>query len=202
MDNKNFAIFASGSGTNAEVLVKHAFAKNYPLKMIFTDKKNAGVIKRLEKLDIPLICIEKESMSKDEYEQKILKVLDNHGINWIFLAGYMKILGQTFLDYFFDQKLSLYRIINIHPSLLPSFPGADGFGDAFSYGVKISGITIHFVDKGVDTGPILLQETFRRDENDTLESFKKKGQMVEHKIYPKAIDLVMNNNVNLFRGDK
>lgn len=201
MKNKNFAIFASGSGSNAQVLANHAHQNSYPLKMVFTDKKDAGVIQRLSGLDIPLICIEKDSLSKAEYEKRILAECDKFEIDWVFLAGYMKILGPTFLNHFYDQDLILHRIINIHPSLLPSFPGADGFGDAFSYGVKMSGITIHFVDNGVDTGPILLQDTFLREESDTLDSFKKKGQEIEHTLYPKALDQIMNNQFKIFRGE-
>jgi phosphoribosylglycinamide formyltransferase-1 len=94
--------------------------------------------------------------------------------------------------------LKLNRVVNIHPSLLPSFPGKNGYGDAFDYGVKVSGVTVHFVDDGIDTGPILLQESFVRDSNDTLESFKTKGLELEHLIYPKALDMIMNDQIEVY----
>ena len=198
MTNK-FAIFASGNGSNAEVLAKHALKHHYPLNLVFSDKDDANVHNRMKGMGIESMSIEKENDSKSAYEDKILKVLKEREIKWIFLAGYMKILSSSFIQQFYDKNAGINRIINIHPSLLPSFPGRDGYGDAFRYGVAVSGVTIHCVDDGVDTGPIIVQKSFVRSKEDNLESFKQKGMAIEHELYPIVLDMVMKNELIVYK---
>jgi phosphoribosylglycinamide formyltransferase-1 len=133
--------------------------------------------------------------AKLRQESEILKLCHSLNIQWIFLAGYMRILTAHFLKSFHDKELNACRVINIHPSLLPEFPGKDGYGDAFHSGAQVSGISIHFVDEGVDTGPIILQGKFERQLNDTLEDFKKRGLQLEHQLYPQVLDNVLNGKI-------
>ena len=123
--------------------------------------------------------------NKDEYEQVILNELVKRDISWIFLAGYMRIIGNRLL------KAYPCKIVNIHPALLPSFPGAHGIQDAFNYGVKIFGVTVHFVDEGVDTGQIIDQESFKIIGNETIDEVESKIHQIEHQLYPKVIKYLL-----------
>jgi phosphoribosylglycinamide formyltransferase-1 len=180
----SIAIFASGNGSNFQSIVEHAQQEEWPqsIALLICDQPNAKVLKRAEKLGIPYQVVDpKQFSSKATYEQAILSHLHQYRIEWIVLAGYMRLIGPTLL------KVYEGRIVNIHPSLLPAFPGLHAIEKAFFYPVKISGVTIHFVDEGMDTGPIIAQEAVTIEEQDTLESFRSKIQQVEHRLYPKVI---------------
>ncbi|MGL5798308.1 MAG: formyltransferase family protein, partial [Cetobacterium sp.] len=123
----------------------------------------------------------KEYGSKMEFEEKIIEILKKEEIEYIALAGYMRIISPVLLEEYFN------KIINIHPAYLPEFPGKDGIGDAFEAGVNKTGVTIHYVDSGVDTGKIIYQERIKIDINSTLEELRKKVHEVEHKIYPMVL---------------
>lgn len=186
---------ASGSGTNAENLLAYAQNKNtFKITCVITDKEDAGVISRCEKFgtDCFVVPVLKEENAKKKQEEKILRILKENSVDWIFLAGYMRILSQDFIDSFWNQATEKSNIINIHPALLPQFPGKDAYEQAYEAGVKESGITVHHVDAGIDTGPIILQEKFNRREDDSLESFKARGLEVEYKLYKKAVDHLFN----------
>ncbi len=190
------AILASGSGTNAENLLSYAREKNsFEVACVITDKKDAGVIARCEKFSVDCFVVpfEKDrevthSSAKKIHEDKILKILESHDVRWVLLAGYMRILSTDFIKVFWDESLQKSKIINIHPALLPSFPGKDAYEQAWDSGVEQSGITVHHVDSGIDTGPIIIQEKFERKKDDNLQSFKARGLEVEYKLYKKAID--------------
>lgn len=184
---KKIAIFASGTGTNALNLIESSRERSdVVITSLIVDKSESplpAIVKEKYPfvpvhLILPDTTIEK-SQRKEELESRILAVLSETGTEWIFLAGYMRIVGPTLLNAF------LNKIINIHPSLLPLFPGANSYEDAFRAGVKESGVTIHLVDEGIDTGRILMQERFPRLTNDTLEDFIKRGKELEWKLYPK-----------------
>lgn len=177
------AILASGNGSNAENILRHAaqFPEKIKIPMVITNKKDAGVIARAQKLDCPCAVIVREG-SKADHEAKIDALLQAHFVEWIFLAGYMAILSPAFIARWRG------RIVNIHPSLLPQFPGKDGYGDAFTAGVAQSGVTLHYVDEGVDTGPIIAQKKFDRLPDDTLESFRARGMALEYELYREFID--------------
>ncbi len=182
------AILASGNGSNAENILRHARA--YPSKisipLLITNNPEAYVITRARNLGVPCEVIPRGS-SKHMQEGRILKALVENGITHIFLAGYMQILGTQFIDAYPD------RIINIHPSLLPAFPGRDAYGDAFNANVPESGVTLHYVDEGVDTGPIIAQKKFARLPDDTLETFRARGLQLEHEIYREYIDTLVRS---------
>lgn len=194
MDNNakiRCAVFASGSGTNAENLIRHAQENpNFEIPVVICDKPKATVIDRCKALNTKCLVIPYAG-SKTEHEKEILNALADYDIDWIFLAGYMRILQQDFLDIFFDAELGTSRIVNIHPSRLPEFPGINAYQRAFDAGVETSGVTVHFVDGGVDSGPIILQKTFPRKTNDTLESFTQRGFALEYKTYIEAIDILL-----------
>jgi len=155
-----------------------------------SDKKKALVHERAKNNSVPSFAvIKKIGEEKTSYDRRLFLKLQEYQPDWIILAGYMKLLTPSFLDHFPD------RVINIHPSLLPAFPGTDGYGEAFKAGVEMSGCTVHFVDEGMDTGRIIAQTTIPRLSNDTLEDFKKRGLLIENEFYPRVIEKLMRNTV-------
>ena len=164
---KNIAIFASGSGSNFEAIV-HAINRgeiNAKVSMLVCNKPKAKVISRAKRLGIPV---------NEDFSAASLK---EAGVAFIVLAGYMRILSPEFV------KAYEGRIVNIHPSLLPAFPGLHAIPKAYESGAKTTGVTVHYVDEGVDTGPIIAQEIVEILPGDTLESLESKIHEVEHKLY-------------------
>ncbi len=180
------AVFASGSGSNAENILRHTQtrAERISIPLVICNKAGAPVIARAEKLGVPCKVIERTG-SKARQEAAIIAALEEHHIEWIFLAGFMAILSPDFVAAYKD------RIVNIHPSLLPHFPGKDGYGDAFRANVPVSGVTLHYVDDGIDTGPIIAQRTFPREKDDTLETFRARGMELEYELYREFIDILV-----------
>lgn len=178
------AIFASGSGSNFEAIV-HAFQTEQchaEVALLVCDRPDAFVLKRAETLGIPSVAIRPKSFdSKEGYEQEVLNELKAASIDLIILAGYMRIVGKTLL------KAYPNKLMNIHPSLLPNYPGRQGIQDAFEDGATETGVTVHIVDEGIDTGPILAQETVAIEPDDTIESLERKIHAVEHELFPKVI---------------
>lgn len=182
---KKIAIFASGSGTNFEVLAKKILNKEIKaeLVLLFSDKRDAYALTRAENLGIAHLSFSlKEFENKLAYEQELLKIMRKKQIDLIVLAGYMRIVGKTLLEAFPN------KIINIHPAYLPEFPGAHAINDAWEAGVFQSGVTVHYIDEGIDTGAIIEQIRVRIDrENDTIESFEERIHQAEYELYPKVI---------------
>ncbi|MGL4988691.1 MAG: phosphoribosylglycinamide formyltransferase [Cetobacterium sp.] len=179
------AVFASGNGSNFQRIVdaqKSGEAEGYIVNTLIVDRENAFAIERAKALNIKYYFVNpKEYGSKMEFEEKIIEILKKEEIEYIALAGYMRIISPVLLEEYFN------KIINIHPAYLPEFPGKDGIGDAFEAGVNKTGVTIHYVDSGVDTGKIIYQERIKIDINSTLEELRKKVHEVEHKIYPMVL---------------
>lgn len=181
---KKIAVFASGSGSNFQAIIEAV--KNGQLgadiRLLVCDKAGAYAIERAKKENIPYFVFQaKEYASKDQYELEILENLKKQEVDLIVLAGYMRLIGTTLLSEFEG------RIINIHPSLLPAFPGKDAIGQALEANVKVSGVTIHYVDSGMDTGPIIAQKAVELSEDETVESLQEKIHRIEHELYPKVI---------------
>lgn len=176
------AVLASGSGTNFENLVKHSESIGIDIKVMITDHSDTYAIKRAAQSAIPNRVIERRNHdSKAAHERAILEALYAFEVEYVLLAGYMRILSRDFIQAF------EHRIINMHPSLLPAFKGRNGIEDAFNYGVKVTGVTIHYVDAGIDTGEIIAQEPVMIDNNDTLGMLEKKVHRLEYALYPKAL---------------
>lgn len=186
-----FAVFASGNGSNFERIIEVVEQGKISgeLVCLFSDQKDAFAIERAKNHHIPYYVLPKsEEMSKSEYEAQIIALLEKENIELIVLAGYMKILGITLL------RAYPKRIINLHPSLLPLFPGKQGIQDAYEAEVKETGITIHLVDEGIDTGPIIFQKSLKLAENETLESLEIRIHELEHEYYPKIIEEFIREN--------
>ncbi|CAI3267718.1 phosphoribosylglycinamide formyltransferase [Enterococcus cecorum] len=193
------AILASGNGSNFEALAHQFQAGLLPgeLIFVFSDHHDAYVLERAQRLNVRAFSFEvKEFENKAAYEKALLQLLQEQQIDLIVLAGYMRIIGQTLLSYYSN------RILNIHPSLLPSFPGLHGIKDAYEYGVKVTGVTVHLVDDGVDTGPIIAQEPVMILPEDTLESLEEKIHQTEHRLYPKVLrDVLLQSDKNKSKGE-
>lgn len=183
------AVFASGNGSNFQALVDY-LKKNRlsaTIEWLFCDQPHAYVLQRAKKAQVPSTCFSpKEFASKTEYEQAILEELANREIDLIVLAGYMRIVGEGLLSTYEN------KMINIHPSLLPNFPGLHGIRDAFEAGVKETGVTVHYIDRGVDTGPIIRQEKVMIEKEDTLATLEQKIHQIEHQIFPEVIANIVN----------
>lgn len=175
--SKKIAVFASGNGSNFQVI-----AEQFQVALVFSDHRDAYVLERAQNLDVASYAFElKEFDNKQAYEEKIIQLLDDHNIDLVCLAGYMKIVGSTLLEAYQG------KIINIHPAYLPEFPGAHGIEDAWQAGVEQSGVTIHWVDSGVDTGQIIKQVRVPCLKEDTIESFEARIHEAEYKLYPQVL---------------
>ncbi|MGT2716257.1 phosphoribosylglycinamide formyltransferase [Streptococcus respiraculi] len=174
---KKIAVFASGNGSNFQVI-----AEQFPVEFVFSDHRNAYVLERAKNLGVTAYAFElKEFDSKAAYEGAIVELLDRHSVDLVVLAGYMKIVADTLLARYEG------RIINIHPAYLPEFPGAHGIEDAWNAGVTQSGVTIHWVDSGVDSGQIIRQARVPIFADDTRESFEERIHAMEYQLYPEVI---------------
>jgi len=186
------AVFASGRGSNLQALIDASASGFIPaeIKLVISDNKNAVALKRAETARIENIFIDPNKFNtKREYEKDLIELLKGYKIDLIVLAGFMRILTPTLINQYKN------KIINIHPSLLPAFKGLNAQKQAIDYGVKYSGCTVHFVDAGVDTGPIIEQAVVKVDENDSAEDLSKKILKEEHRIYPEVIRDIVNNKI-------
>jgi phosphoribosylglycinamide formyltransferase-1 len=190
----NIAVFASGRGTNFGAIiraVKRGLIKAN-LVLLVSDNPKAGAIGRAKRAGIKVALVKKEDFtSQDDFEVKIIQYLKEEKIDLIVLAGFMRLLSPGFVMQYKG------RILNIHPSLLPSFKGTQGIKDAFNYGVMVTGVTVHFVDEELDHGPIILQEPVKIKENDTPESLEKIIHKIEHRLYPEAIKLYAEGKLRI-----
>ncbi|MDH3278808.1 MAG: phosphoribosylglycinamide formyltransferase [Nitrosopumilus sp.] len=195
----NLGILISGRGSNMESILKAIKKKKIPINaaVVISNKHDAKGLKIAEKLGITTEIIESKGFkgTREQYDKKIISILTKHGVTpkngLVCLAGFMRIISPEFV------KKYKNRIINIHPALLPSFPGLDSQKQALEYGVKYSGCSVHFVDAGMDTGPIIIQAIVKIKENDTEESLSKRILKEEHRIYPEAVNLIARNKVKV-----
>lgn len=188
------AVFASGSGSNFQALADAVSAGELDVKigLLVCDRPSALVVDRAKAAGVDTFVFRpKEYPSREAYEAVILAELERRGVDLIVLAGYMRLITDTLVRPYYG------RMINIHPSLLPSFPGAHAIEDALEYGVKVTGVTVHFVDGGMDTGPIIAQRALEVREGDTLETLAERIHAVEHKLYPEVVRLIRNGRVRL-----
>lgn len=194
---KRTAIFVSGSGTNMENIAKKVKAGELSCDIVTVvcDNPEAFALKRAEKLGLQTFVIERKKFaSKSEFEAEITGHLKQKRIDLIVLAGYMRILSPEFV------RAWRGKILNVHPSLLPKYPGAHAIKDAFEAKEKETGVTIHFVTEDVDAGPVILQRSLSIKPDDTLESLEAKVHEIEYQIYPEAIKLVLSGKVSFKEG--
>lgn len=189
------AVFASGEGSNFQALAEAADAGKLgkaEIALLVCDKPSAPVVGRAGRLGIPAFLFQpKDYESREAYERVIVEQLEAHGVDLVVLAGYMRLLTPVIVEKFSR------RLINIHPSLLPAFPGKDAIRQALAYGVKVSGVTVHFVDEGMDTGPIIAQAAIPITSGETPESFAQAVHAVERELYPEVVSWFAQGRVKL-----
>ena len=191
------AILISGRGSNMEAILRHVKKKKIPIKpvIVISNKLDAKGLKIAQKLGVKTEVVKSKGIKGANwvYDKKIISVLSKNGVTktngLICLAGFMRIMSPQFIRHYKN------RVLNIHPALLPAFPGLHSQKQAVEYGVKHSGCTVHFVDEGVDTGPIIIQETVKLKHSDTEDSLAKRILAKEHKIYPKAVELFARGKI-------
>jgi phosphoribosylglycinamide formyltransferase-1 len=190
----NIAVFCSGNGSNLQAIINAIKAKKIKaeIELVLCDKKNAFCLKRAKRAGLKAVFVNPDLYrNKQAFDEEIVKYLEENKIELIILAGYMRILSNYIV------KKYRHRILNVHPALLPAFKGADGIKDAYKYGVKVTGVTVHFVNEKLDSGPIILQDVVKISESDTLKSLELKIHKLEHKLYPKAIDLFVRGKLKI-----
>ena len=187
---KNIAIFASGSGTNYEAIINEVENGNIKANVVLMacDHDDAYVCTRAKNHGTPIYIIDYKGKKKEEYETPLVAKLKELNVDLVVLAGYMRICGKVLLDAYEG------RIINIHPALLPSFKGAHGILDAFNYGVKVFGVTVHYVDAGMDSGKIIDQRAFHYTEGETVDQVEARIHEIEHELYPAVVKKLTEEN--------
>ena len=180
-----FAVFASGNGSNLQAIINAAQKKKIKadLNLVISDRAGAFALVRARKAKIPAVYVNpKDFPDREAFDRAVVGYLKEAKIDFIALAGFMRILSPYFIREY------RHKILNVHPSLLPAFKGVQGIKDAFEYGVKVTGVTVHFVDDELDHGAIIAQEPLKVTAGDTLLTLTAKIHRLEHKIYPKIID--------------
>ena len=191
MPKTNVAVFVSGSGTNLQAVIDSGI-ESANIAVVVCDTPGVLAIERARKHRIPVELVNSRDFeSREEFERQIVTKIHRYDIELVVLAGFMRILTPYFIGRFKD------RIINIHPSLLPSFPGTNSVIQALDYGVKQTGCSVHFVREEVDVGPIILQAVVPVDEEDTEETLLEKVHVQEHRILPEAIRLFCEGKLTL-----
>jgi phosphoribosylglycinamide formyltransferase-1 len=188
-----FAIMASGTGTNAQALIDavHDGRICAPIACLVCDRPDAPVIARAQRVGIEVLEFGPEvTVDKPAFERELVAQLRSRDVAWVVLAGYMRICGPDFLSAYGG------RTINVHPSLLPAFPGRDAIGDALSAGVDQTGVTVHFIDEGVDTGPVIAQRAIAIHASDTRDTLAARVHAVEHRLLPAVTADLVAGRIN------
>lgn len=180
-----FVILASGTGSNARALIDHAQKSGGRLLPVALISDRAGIpaLAMARERGVPTFVIDHRN------EQVLLATLDSLQPSWACLAGYKRIVGKNFLEFFYARNLGFSRVLNVHPSLLPEYPGLHGYERAWKDGKRETGVTVHLVDSGLDTGPVVLQENFEIRPGDTLAQVEERGHEVEHRIFTRALEM-------------
>lgn len=187
-------VLVSGSGTNLQAIIDRIESGDIPatIACVISNKPNAFALTRAKKHGIPVVVHENGGFAnRQEYDAATVDILHSYGVNLVILAGFMRILTNSMIDSFPNA------IINIHPALLPSFPGLHAQQQALDYGVRYTGCTVHFVDCGTDTGPIIIQSVVPVEQDDTEESLSAKIQKEEHSVFPAAIKLISQGRIKV-----
>jgi phosphoribosylglycinamide formyltransferase-1 len=182
-----FALFASGHGSNLERFIEETRApeEKARLALVVSDRPACRAVALARQAGIPVFTFDPHAFpDKAAFEHEILRELRAHDVQWIILAGYMRLIGLTLLDPFRN------RILNVHPSLLPDFPGKDAIGQALRAGASMTGVTVHYVDEGIDTGLVIAQTRIAVASHDTLDALAERIHAVEHQLYP-AVALLL-----------
>src|SRR5437016_14285545 len=185
---KNLGILLSGRGSNFEAIANHVAAGKIPgarIAVVISNKPDAGGLTTAKKLGLTVLAIPSKGLAREEHDRAVVAALKEHKVDLVCLAGYMRLLSPWFVQQF------PRRILNIHPSLLPAFPRLEAQEQAFAYGVKVSGCTVHFVDEELDHGPIILQKTVCVHDTDDEHTLASRTLAQEHVAYSEAIRIVL-----------
>jgi phosphoribosylglycinamide formyltransferase-1 len=191
---KRIGVLLSGRGSNFEALVESVAAGRIPnaeIAIVISNREGAPGIQRAESRGIRTRVIPSKGLEREAYDRQVVAILNEHKVDLICLAGYMRLLSPYFVAAFPN------RILNIHPSLLPSFPGLESQRQALEYGVKFAGCTVHFVDENLDAGPIVLQAVVPVEDKDTEESLSQRILREEHRIYSEAVRIVLDGKFTI-----
>jgi phosphoribosylglycinamide formyltransferase-1 len=192
--NKRVGVLLSGRGSNFEALAESVSAGRIPgaeIAIVISNKPDALGLERAKARRIPAMAIASKGLERETYDRKVVAVLQEHKVDLICLAGYMRLLSPYFITAFPQ------RILNIHPSLLPSFPGLESQKQALDYGVKFAGCTVHFVDENLDAGPIVLQAIVPVQDGDDEHALSERILKEEHRIYTEAVRLILEGKYKI-----
>src|SRR5713226_5319988 len=192
--NKRIGVLLSGRGSNFQALAESVTAGRIPhaeIAIVVSNREGAPGIQRAETRGIKTRVLPSKGLEREAYDRQVAAVLDEHKVDLICLAGYMRLLSPYFVEKYPN------RILNIHPSLLPSFPGLESQRQALEYGVKFAGCTVHFVDENLDAGPIILQAAVPVKDDDTEATLSERILKEEHRIYSEAVRLVLEGKFKI-----
>lgn len=190
----SIAVFCSGQGTNLQAIINaiRAGQLRARLAVVISDRIDAYALTRAKRAGIPARSVNpKRFPNRQGFERALIEILSAHQVRLVCLAGFMRILSPVFVRHFPE------RILNIHPALLPAFPGTHAIRDALAWGVKVTGVTVHLVDEQVDQGPIVLQEALAIKPGETESNLLQRLHHIEHRLYPKAIQVVLEGRVRV-----
>lgn len=190
----NIAVLVSGRGSNLQAIidnVENGHIKDAKINVVISSKAEAYALERARKHGINAVFLDPKSYGKPEYDREVIKLLDSHNTDLVLLAGYFRILGSEIIETYRN------RILNIHPSLLPAFKGLHAQRQVLEYGAKVAGCTMHFVDEGLDSGPIILQKCVAVLQDDTEETLSARILEQEHIIYPEAVRLFVEGKLKI-----
>lgn len=188
-----FGVLVSGSGSNLQSILDAATAGRLgdaAIAVVLSNVPTALALDRAKKHDVATAIVDhKVVRDRAAFDAALVAALQQHGVDWVVLAGFMRLVGKTFLDAFAG------RVVNIHPALLPAFPGMHGAKQALDYGVRIAGCTVHFVDEGCDTGPIIAQRAVAVEEGDDEATLQARIQRQEHLLYPAVLRAIADGKI-------
>ena len=187
--NRNLGVLISGRGSNLQAIIDAVAAARFDARIavVISNRADAAGLERARAAGIETLCLShKAYANRDDYDQALVAALRQRDVGLVCLAGFMRLLGPSFVQAF------PHAILNIHPSLLPSFPGLDAQRQAWAHGAKLSGVTVHLVDCNLDAGPIVLQAAVEVEDDDTPESLAARILVEEHRIYPEAIRIMLD----------
>ena len=190
---RRIGVLASGRGSNLQALIdaQRAATLGGEIAVVVSNVEGAAALERARAAGIPARCCVHRGRTREDHDRELVSLLRQHRVDLVCLAGYMRLLSPVFFEAFAG------RILNVHPSLLPAFPGRDAQRQAFEHGVKVSGATVHLVEEALDSGPIVLQEAVPVKEDDTVERLSARILDAEHRIYPRAVRLVLDGRYRL-----
>ncbi len=190
---KKLGILLSGRGSNFQAIARNVQAGKIPaeIAVVISNRADAQGLETARAMGLEAVCIPSKSLKREEYDRRVVALLKQKQVDLVCLAGFMRLLSAWFVEQFPN------RILNIHPALLPSFPGLDGQQQALEHGVKFSGCTVHFVDAGLDSGPIVAQAVVPVNDDDTLAALSARILSQEHRLYTEAINIVLRGKFRI-----